>query len=41
MKKTAIKGILLSSILAFATACNEKKEEAPAPGRLSEEVQEA
>ena len=38
MKKTAIKGILFSSILAFAIACNEKKEEAPAPVIDKEQV---
>lgn len=30
MKNTAIKGILLSSVLALASACNSKKEESPA-----------
>ena len=38
MKKTAIKGILLSSILAFAAACNSKKEESAAPVIDKEQV---
>jgi len=38
MKYTIVKGLCLSCLTAFVVSCNEKKQEAPAPGVDKEQI---